>query len=688
MGLLGRLKRDVRVYVWDYVLAGVMVGVAMVALLTRIDIQDADRYRFHSDTWWGWAATIAICATLVGRRRWPLRSFAVALALMMSLDLAKQRDSIAFFALALALYSVAAHLRLRLAWRGVAMLVALYALLIGSGTVILPAAPLIGCVLFAAGFALGVFLRRGRLRQELEVEAATRKGIEAVETADLQAAKERLRLAQELHDVVAHSLSVIAVQAGIGAHLIARDPAEAARALDAIRTTGQTAAGELTRLVDILRDGGSAHSDAPSLCDAIMIVEQVRAAGVATMFTVEGDLDTVPTGVSLAAYRIVQEALTNVVRHAGRAHATVSILATADHVDLRVEDDGRGTTTPLEPATSDGGNGLIGMRERALMYGGEVRSGPRPGGGFRVRATLPYFSGPQANERQSSSTADVTPIEDTPSSDRRLSPWMTDVALAACMAALAAAEIMFAAPATVAPHYTATHLWAWLLRIGCCGALVPRRRYPTLTLATVWLLCLALSIGDYQVGVVVFVLWIGLYSVSVYATKPRFVGSVLGCYAGIAVIAWFKPPDLTVPGAVWVAVLFTAVASAGYVVRNDRERRAGDLVQRERAVDAVSRHAQLLITTERLRIADELSAIITSSIQTIAEEAREGSHLVELDPVAAGDALLAISAISRDALNDLRRLLKHMRTEAETNVYRPIAISNDDVGVVSAGAAI
>ena len=260
--LVPAVRRDACAHPGDYGLAGAMTGVALVALVSRIDVDDADLARFHPDTWWAGVATIVICALLVGRRRWPLRTLAAGLALVLPLELARQRDVVAFFVVVVLVYSVAAHLPPRLAWRGPALVAGLYAVLLASGTVILSAVPLLGPGFLAAAFALGVIIRRGRTRQRREVDAAIEQAAAAIETADLEAADERLRMAQELHDVVAHSLSVIAVQAGIGAHLIGRRPAEAALALDAIRTTCDTTDGELGRLVAILRHGGPANSTA------------------------------------------------------------------------------------------------------------------------------------------------------------------------------------------------------------------------------------------------------------------------------------------------------------------------------------------------------------------------------------------------------------------------------------------
>jgi signal transduction histidine kinase len=658
-----------------------MVAVAIVALITRMDVQEIDVHRFEPDTWWSWAVTVAVCASLIGRRRWPLRTLALGVVLVLPLELGRHRDSVAFFAVVIALAGVAAYLPPRLAWRGVAMIAALYVALVLSGARLLIAAPGAGPVLLAAGYALGRTLRRGHARQELEVEAAIERGAAAVETADLEAAEQRLRMAQELHDVVAHSLSVIAVQAGIGVHLIDREPAQAALALEAIRTTGHTAAGELARLVQVMRGGTSADAgDAPSLNDVPGLIEQIRTAGVPIAITINGALDVVPAGVSLAAYRIVQEALTNVVRHAGRAKATVTVSVTDEHVELCVDDDGRGTTTALDPSSPGSGKGLIGMTERAQMYGGDVRSGPRPGGGFRVQATLPYFASPIANDTISAPVTGPARPHRVARYRRPLPPWGWDLALAGVMAVVAAIELNGADPA-VAPHYNPTNVWTWLLKLGCCLALAARRRYPTATFAAICTMSVALNIGGYKVGLIVFALDISLYTVASYTTTRRAAGAVIATYALLAIIASSEPREVTAAAAAWICILFTAVATAGQVARRDRQRRTNDLATRESIADADARRALLVITTERIRIADELSTIIARSIHTIAHEANAGSHLVEGNPAATRKTLEVISAISRDTLTDLRRLLKRIRTDSEPAAYSPIPASPHIVAV-------
>ena len=205
--------------------------------------------------------------------------------------------------------------------------------------------------------------------------------------AQRAAADERLRIAQELHDVVAHSLGVIAVQAGVGMHVIDSDPAEAKRSFENISRTSRSSLTEIRRLLGMVRnaEGMPTYTPAPGLADLPRLVEEVRSAGLVVAVDVDGDIDDVPPGVGLAAYRIVQEALTNTLRHAAAHRAAVRLDSTPGKLVIEVTDDGRGPN-----GRRAGGHGLVGMRERVAVYAGSLEAGPGSGGGFRVAAQLPY----------------------------------------------------------------------------------------------------------------------------------------------------------------------------------------------------------------------------------------------------------------------------------------------------------
>ena len=208
------------------------------------------------------------------------------------------------------------------------------------------------------------------------------------EEARRRASDERLRIARELHDVLAHNISLINVQAGVALHLMDEHPEQARTALTAIRQASKDALGGLRSGLEVLRHSGEEAplTPQPGLDELDRIVSQAAAAGLEVRVAIEGAPRTLPSEVDLAAFRIVQEAVTNVARHAGQATASVRV-AYGDHdVTVQIDDDGRGAI-PLPAAGA--GSGITGMRERTIALGGRLDVGPRPGGGFRVRAQLP-----------------------------------------------------------------------------------------------------------------------------------------------------------------------------------------------------------------------------------------------------------------------------------------------------------
>jgi signal transduction histidine kinase len=212
------------------------------------------------------------------------------------------------------------------------------------------------------------------------------------EEARRRAGEERMRIARELHDVLAHNISLINVQAGVALHLMDEQPGQSRSALVAIKQASNDALGELRSVLDVLRQGDEAPPRAPAsgLAQLDRLVAGAEATGLDVRAWVEGTPRPLPAGTDLAAFRIVQESLTNVTRHAGPATATVRIAYGVDDLTIQVDDDGKG---PAPNGT--GGSGIRGMRERVAALGGELHTGPRPGGGFRVQARLPVDEGEQ-----------------------------------------------------------------------------------------------------------------------------------------------------------------------------------------------------------------------------------------------------------------------------------------------------
>ncbi|MPV38282.1 sensor histidine kinase [Georgenia subflava] len=260
-----------------------------------------------------------------------------------------------------------------------------------------------------ATWALAI-ARRSRIeRMDALVERAHRLEVERDQQVQIATAAERTRIAREMHDVVAHSLSVVIAQADGGRYAARTDPAAAERALETIAGMGRDALADMRRILGVLRTAGGApaeHQPQPDDADLDALVEQVRATGLAVSLVRTGSPQPLPPGAGLSVYRIVQEALTNVLKHAGPdARVTVVQQWRPDGLVLQVDDDGRGAA-----ATSDGlGQGVVGMRERATLFGGTVTTGPRPGGGYRVLAEIPLPGTASASQGAASARVAAAP---------------------------------------------------------------------------------------------------------------------------------------------------------------------------------------------------------------------------------------------------------------------------------------
>jgi signal transduction histidine kinase len=254
----------------------------------------------------------------------------------------------------------------------------------------------VGLLILTAVWVFGDSRRTRREQVEMIEERAVRAERERDEQARLAVREERTRIAREMHDIVAHSVSVMVVQAGAARRLVERDPPAAAEAAGQVEATGRDALREMRRAVGVLRADGegdvtgasappAALEPQPALSDVPGLVAGYRDAGLDVRLRTDGEPRPLASGVELAAFRIVQEALTNTIKHAGPARAEVRIAYGPDALTVVVADDGRGAG--FEPGP--GGHGIAGMRERVTVYDGDLDAGPHPGGGFRVRARLP-----------------------------------------------------------------------------------------------------------------------------------------------------------------------------------------------------------------------------------------------------------------------------------------------------------
>ena len=386
---LWRRLRDLDPRIMDPAIAAVLLVFSLV-VMTGGTTDDAHPTGFN---FLAYLLTFAGFGVLAVRTRAPIVAMVVSMTAAVSYSAIQYPENGLPVAGIIALYTVASRTPRRQSLIAAAgVFVAIVWLTIRGSQGLDATGAISNLTMFGIAYATGryVQVRRAYTGQlELRVAEAEQQRQREAERA---VTDERLRIARELHDVVAHAMSVVAVQSGIAAHVIDQRPDEARSMLETINTTSREALDEMRRMLGVLRaedDGPTADlAPAPSLDDLGPLVTSIESTGVTVCIEVEGEPVALSSGLDLAAFRIAQEALTNVVKHAGPAHVDVAIRYGRDELEIEVDDDGRGAASGLE--SIGGGHGLVGMRERVELYGGSLSTGPRPGGGFRVMARIPY----------------------------------------------------------------------------------------------------------------------------------------------------------------------------------------------------------------------------------------------------------------------------------------------------------
>jgi signal transduction histidine kinase len=351
---------------------------------------------------WAYLLAVALCVPFAFHRRWPVTAVAVACCALVLYALGKYAAYPGFpvfvLVFGISLHSTRGRAALAAGLAAVALSVAVFLQPEGVATASTWIASLLA---LAVAWLWGENLRNRRARWAEMEERARRLEAEREERDRQAVIAERLRIARELHDVVAHSMSVIAVQSGVANHVIDSRPAQARQALATIEATSRSALVELRRLLGVLRQGDDPVASLephPGMAELGRLAEQVRSAGVEVELKVEGEPGDLPPGVDLSAFRIAQEGLTNVLKHGGRV-ARVLVRYSPGAVAVEIADDGRPGTADEAPAEG-ASHGLIGMRERVAVFGGDLTAGPVPGGGYRLAARLPYAAVAGAGEGQ------------------------------------------------------------------------------------------------------------------------------------------------------------------------------------------------------------------------------------------------------------------------------------------------
>ena len=468
-------------------------------------------------------------------------------------------------------------------------------------------------------------------------------------------------MAREMHDVIAHCVSVMVVQTG-AARRVARSNAEAAReALRVVEGSGREALVELRRLVGVLRRASGETEDhaAPGLAGLGALVERCRAAGLRVELHVSGPTASLPADLDLVAYRVVQEALTNAIKHAGPASAQVRVEVGARELELRVSDTGRPAVT--RPASNGAGHGLVGMKERVRAYGGELHAGARSGGGFEVAARIPF------DQRMPAPSSASVRWRETITESAVRWPWLDPV--------LAGIVLVVLESAVLSAHHRRGPLVLNVLGVAAIAlAAVWRRRFPFIFLVVVGLLGSVMN--TYLIEFKDSPL-IGAYFVVVPAYTVAAWGEDWEAFAGLALfIAGAAVSQLiTQRGQAgdFAGAAFTVCAAwaAGRAIRSYRRLTAG--LEQTNARLALEREdrARLAVAGERSRIARELHAVVAQSVAAMVVQAEAALSLLGRDPERADAAMGAIEDTGRIALSEMRRILGVLRHGEESGERAP-----------------
>lgn len=606
-----------------------------------------------------WLVLLALGGTLplALRRRFPLTVLAAIIAAVATIAALRWNAGTVPTGVAFALYAVAAW---RTRWPAVTGLVMVYALM---GALALVEAPyfdswlaLVSGACFTVVWVFGRGMRkwrRGRETAQARALTAERARVMAAERAVFG---ERIRIAREMHDVVSHTLAVIAVQSGTTRHVLDARPELVGPALNTIEQASRDALDELRAMLGVLKpEEGGGHASfepSPGLAELRRVA---KTPGIE--LGAHPDVESQPDSLRLIVYRVVQEGVTNAHKHSPGAAIRISVRVADGAVDILIDNDAPPAgATAAEPHRDDG-FGLVGMGERVAMFGGELRACPRADGGFRVHAVLRGAGDPVA-----AGPVDATPLTfDAPQSGVR--EGVVDVLLAVALApiVLSGAFIEDHSVAYRYPEPTATLI---LLLLACCFPLALRRRWPIGVFAFTTVAATAVAWLGWNSDWAFFCTLVALYTVAAWRPARFSIACAVSWHAVFAVLAavdaaTFDPIRLLDPGGLlaW---------TVGVIVRRWRREQREALARTLEAERDRATEIQRAVFAERLRVAAEMHDVISHTLSAIAVQAASARHLHETRPGSAGAALKAIERASRGALNDLRRMLGVLRAEEFT----------------------
>ena len=664
-----------------------LADVAVAAALTAGALGEVAALTGHAPMAAAVILSVAGTTCVAWRRRAPAASVLVAATAMLAYRLSTADPRMTFepYAVALCYYLLgrqapASHRR------------SVYGFLIGYGLVTLgfefhgsAASRLLqtvaGWVVFVVlSFGLGVLAARYRSTARTLAATTARLTHEQDLRARRAAGEERTRVARELHDVLGHCVSVMVIQAGAASLVAETDPAGAGGALAAVEACGREALDDLRRIMGVTRRGDDVAGPVPGLAQLSSLAERATDAGVSTDLRVDGADVALPAAVDLACYRVVQEALTNVVKHAGPARAEVRVRVEAARVSITVADSvadtGAGSGSgpgsgpvPAPPGRDESGRGIIGLRERVALHGGWLRAAPRAGG-FLVEAHIPLTADPSAGR-----IAPPPPpsVSGGPAARRRLSDlgrtWLDRLLACGWLVALAGAALTsdhrrgpLALNISVAAAMALAGLW--------------RRRAPVAFLASTAVLSIPLSSGltsrDYATLAGVYCVLVPPYAVGAWAKRPRAVAAIAIWGVGATVLGLTQHASLG--GLAGPLLAAGAAWSAGVAVQAQRELTARLRAATTRLAAEREERERQAAAEERTRIARDLHLLVARSVVAMVVQAEAARELLGTRPADALTAITAIEAAGREALAEMRRILGVLRRPGEVHDLRPPAM--------------
>jgi signal transduction histidine kinase len=632
--------------------------VVIAIALTAAALADLGAYGRHGPGWVAVTACIALTGSIVGPRRYPSIGVVVAALGLAALALSGPHQGSGLPELAVVFwlfysFGQGHHPRGRTmvglsAWVAASVVVGLCypngPLANGSGGLVANAAfwALSGIIPFSLGAAISVY---GERSGRLETAAAQLRKRQA-EHAERAAGAERAKMARELHDVVAHSVSVIVVQTTGARRVMSTDTDMALKALAAVETAGREALVELRRIVGILRRGDFVSEDlaTPGLAHLRRLIDQARDAGLAVDLAIEGVAPPMSPGLELAIYRVVQEGLTNTIKHVGPATARVTLLFAARSVTVEVCDDGAGSGIAyIRPS----GHGLIGLRERVHLYGGTLRAGPRTAGGFEIRANIP-LNGEEPTHRPTRATAPQSRAKRWPALDPLF----------------AAGFLLLLEITTLTAHVQGGTMYRDVVAVAAMtAAFAWRRRQPLCFVIIVVAMALSLSsqvAPQTSAFTAIYVSVIPAYTVAAWESRIR-AGVGLAILAVAPAIHQVMVHQLNVSSSAGFLFVIALVWLAGRAVRSRRGRAAGLEHTTFLLVTERENQAELAIAGERSRIARELHAVVAQNVAVMVVQAEAAAGQLVEDPAGADESLQAIETTGRQVLSEMRRILGVLR---------------------------